>query len=163
MQTEGLTYSQAAARLGTSRLSIAGIIERTKNSANPIISGSGRKNGGSQQVKRLGAAKAHARKATKKKPKPRHAGLRALVALSVPIAPKPIPPDEIWQPLDGVTPIAIEQHTEGQCRWIHGGEPGHPWMYCGEPVKPNSVYCAPHTAMAYRELPTVKAKRKETA
>lgn len=152
IQIDGLTYAQAAAQLGTTRTAIAGAVERSKRSTSPIVSNSGQ---GNNAVKRRRVAK----KQTLKKP---HAGFHKFVAppgLPAPAEAVAVRSDA-WDALPGSSPVAIEDHHEGFCRWPCGQD--RPFTYCNEAVKVDSPYCPGHSALAFREPPAA-AKRKETA
>jgi hypothetical protein len=126
VEIEGLTYSQAAARFGTTCVAIAGVVKRngiaTKNLPSVV------------PKKRV--------KATGK----RHQGFERLV----PNRPSLITaetkwldsPD--WRPLEGVPPIALEDHTDG-CRWPVGAR-----LYCNATVAgEHTRYCAVHHRIAH--------------
>lgn len=153
---EGKSYAQAAEALGTSRVAIAGVIERSRRSPDPIRSSSGLKNqkkgeaGGKTRAAAKAASKARVRA------KPKHAGFHKFVALAIPedaIERTPARQD-VWEALPGSSPVAIADHHEGACRWPCGEN--RPFFYCNEPVKADSPYCSIHSALAFREPPPRK-------
>jgi hypothetical protein len=143
VQTEGLTYGMAAAQLGTTRLAVAGVIERTKKSANPIVSRSG---AGNNAVK--------ARRPPKKQkflPKAKHAGLRSYISLPhLPIDQAAPARTDVWSALPGSTPVSVDDYTGG-CRWPINED--RPFRFCGEPVE-QGPYCPQHHHIAYKPLPS---------
>lgn len=145
VQIDGLTYTQAATKLGaTSREAIAGVVERARKSATPIISNSGQRYGGDHG--RAGVKK------PKAKPRPKPAFLRKLAPLLPAALAKPEPVrTDVWTALPGSSPVAIEAHREGGCRWPLGED--RPFLYCNEVVVGGKVYCADHCDMAYRAPP----------
>ena len=52
VETLGNTYGAAAAALGTSRVAIAGVVERSRRKAKPIVANSGAKNGATPSARR---------------------------------------------------------------------------------------------------------------
>ncbi len=158
--TLGRTYSAAAAALGTTRHGIAGAIERSTRTGNPIRTSSGLKNqnstpkgaaGGRRDAKTKAANKARA------KPKTRSPRLGSFLRLpsEIPVAGdiEIVSKSDAWGPLPGSTPVAIADHVSG-CRWPTGAD--LPFHYCNEPVTGEKVYCAAHAAIAYREPPPRK-------
>lgn len=156
VQHDQLTYAQAAVRLGASRVAIAGVVERSKRSPNPIVSNSGQ---GSTQARKRSAAKARAHK----KPRPitgnrkkktyappqkttRKSGFNVMPEyLTHNADPTPYRAD-LWEVLPGAAPVAVADHHEG-CRFPHGDGP---FTFCALPVKPGSSYCPEHDTICYR-------------
>jgi hypothetical protein len=156
--TDGLTYSQAAIALGTTRVAIAGVVERSLRKPNPIRSSSGKK-GGSAPGAAGGRRTAKTKAANKARAKPRPARkipprLNAFSRLPSEESLPPVPArGDVWVELAGSSPIAIADHHDG-CRWPVG--PDLPFNYCNEAVTGEKVYCAAHAAIAYREPPPRK-------
>jgi hypothetical protein len=125
VEIEGLTYAQAAARFGTTRVAIAGVVKRngiaTKNQPSVV------------PKKRV--------KATGK----RHQGIDRLVSTRPALTAETKWLDSpAWRPLEGVPPIALEDHTDG-CRWPVGAR-----LYCNATVAgEHTYYCAAHHRVAH--------------
>ena len=152
---EGKSYAQTAEALGTSRVAIAGVVERSRRSPDPIRSSSGLKNQKKGEAGGKTRAAAKAAKKARARTKPKHAGFHKFVALAIPedaIERTPARQD-VWGALPGSSPVAIADHHDG-CRWPVG--PDLPFRYCNEPVAGEKVYCAAHAAIAYREPPLRK-------
>lgn len=161
----GHSYSVAAANLGTTRHGIAGTINRSLATDNPIRSSSGLKNqkgvlnrgaaGGTRDALTKAANKARAKPKPKRKVPPRLAAFSRLPSeLSLPPDAAPAK-GEAWLPLPNSSPVAIAEHTNG-CRWPCNTD--LPFFYCNEAVKPDSPYCLHHSALAFREPPPRKEK-----
>ncbi len=57
--------------------------------------------------------------------------------------PGALPPDPIWLPLPGSTPIAVEHHLDGTCKWPVGQHGAH--LFCALPVPAaGKNYCQAH-------------------
>ena len=157
VQGEGLTYSAAATRLGTTRLAIAGVVERSRRTPHPIVSSSGQKYGGARGAAggKVFAQKTAAAKARERK---KHAGFHKFVALpQLAVDPEPgIARADAWLPLPGSCPVPLEQHTNG-CRWPVGAD--LPFLYCNDPVAGEGPYCAAHNAIGTRPLPPAVRKK----
>lgn len=154
VETDGLTYEQAAHRLGApSKHAIAGVVDRSAASPEgKIRSTSGLKGVASPSKKK--------RKPRSKsdKPKKKHQGLTNIVPLNTPDeTPEPVHAGA-WVPLPGSSPIAIADHTDG-CRWPVGTD--LPFRYCNEDVRAGSTYCAAHYSLSYREPPPRIRFRKD--
>lgn len=157
VQHDSLTYTQAAERLGTSRVAIAGVVERAKRSPNPIVSNSGLSYGGNRRGTAGGKAFAKKVKANKGRAaaKAKHAGFHKFVALpNLPLSVEPPARTDVWAALPGSSPVAIEDHTTG-CRFPVGED--RPFTYCDLPIKNDSVYCLQHNAICYKELPAKRS------
>lgn len=153
---EGKSYAQTAEALGTSRVAIAGVVERSRRSPDPIRSSSGLKNQKKGEAGGKTRAAAKAAKKARARTKPKHAGFHKFVALAIPedaIERTPARQD-VWEALPGSSPVAIADHHEGACRWPCGEN--RPFFYCNEPVKADSPYCSIHSALAFREPPPRK-------
>lgn len=153
---EGKSYAQTAEALGTSRVAIAGVVERSRRSPDPIRSSSGLKNQKKGEAGGKTWAAAKAAKKARARTKPKHAGFHKFVALAIPedaIERTPARQD-VWEALPGSSPVAIADHHEGACRWPCGEN--RPFFYCNEPVKADSPYCSIHSALAFREPPPRK-------
>jgi hypothetical protein len=160
VQIEGLSYGQAAERLGTTRLAIAGVVERSGPRGKIVTTAPAKL---AQQRRSASAArKKKAPRSKNDKPKKPHQGLSSIVPLVPALETQPLPPGDVWRALPGSTPIAIELHTTG-CRWTIDQPPAYVALYCNEPVKEGSPYCAAHSAWAFREPPAAIHLRKETA
>lgn len=154
---DGLTYQQAANRLGTTRVAIAGVVERSLRKPNPIRSSGGQK-GGSKPGAAGGRRDALTKKIKKAraKAKPRSPRLGSFLRLPSEESLPPVPArSDVWAALEGSAPVAIAEHTNG-CRWPVGAD--LPFCYCNEPVTGDKVYCAAHASIAYREPPPRKDK-----
>lgn len=155
---EGLTYSQAAIALGTTRVAIAGVVERSLRKPNPIRSSSGKK-GGSAPGAAGGRRTAKTKAANKARAKPRPARkipprLNAFSRLPSEESLPPVPTrGDVWAALPGSSPVAIADHVSG-CRWPIGAD--LPFKFCNEPVVEGKVYCLHHSAVGYREPPPRK-------
>lgn len=159
----GHSYSVAAANLGTTRHGIAGTINRSLATDNPIRSSSGLKNqkgvlnrgaaGGKRDALTKAANKARAKPKPKRKVPPRLAAFSRLPSeLSLPPDAAPAK-GEAWLPLPGSSPVAVEDHVTA-CRWPIGAD--LPFRFCNEPVAEGKVYCLHHSAVGYREPPPRK-------
>jgi hypothetical protein len=62
------------------------------------------------------------------------------------------PADRIWHPLPGSSPVTVEHHVNGQCRWPVGHHGAH--VFCALPVyAENADYCEVHHVFSVRVLP----------
>jgi GcrA cell cycle regulator len=61
--------------------------------------------------------------------------------------------DDVWNPLDGSTPVPLVFREARQCAWPVDGQ-GADLMACGEPVQTGSSYCGAHHRMAWIPLKT---------
>ena len=125
IEIDGLTYRQAADRLGTTKNSIVGVASRLKlklKAAHPPHGTSAPR----------GPRKARVSSTVLKVRQSRASHSNRLPVPGYPDGevadPTPIEGD-IWLPLPGTTPIALENHHDSQCRWIVGAR-----LYCGAPV-----------------------------
>lgn len=157
---QGLSYGEAALALGApSRLAIAGVVERNKqNPEGPIVSKLTPKDGLARR--RKGAAGGNAERQKKAARKGREGARKPSRRVYVidPAAEQFVDMeparDDVWSALPGSTPLSIADHTSG-CRWPVGKD--LPFLFCCEPVKPDSQYCPAHSAVAFRVLlPKVK-------
>lgn len=156
LEVAGLSYAQAAAALGaTSRTAIAGVVDRSKRTANPIRS----PNAPGKPVKDKPVKAARQRNATQIiQEKARRARATAKGADDDPvIAPvgdgRPLYA-RAWDALPGTSPVALEHHREG-CRWPLEF-PGEIDRACNEPTD-GGRYCAHHHALGVRaEAPPAK-------
>lgn len=163
---EGKTYSGAAELLGCSRTAIAGVVERSTRTSNPIAAA--HKPGGTGRVRKAAAPKPKAKaknatqivqekarraRADSRKPKPPSFGTIAGVLLAVPTEERRAY-DYAWVALPGTSPVALERHTIA-CRWPIE-TPGEVDRFCNEPTD-GGRYCAVHHAMGVRtEVPPAK-------
>ncbi len=146
VQHDNLMYSLAAERLGTTRVAIAGVIDRARRSADPIAANSGLKN--QKGVPNRNRTALNRAKATKKRPKQNFHKFVASPTIPLPIEP-PARTD-VWAALPGSSPVAIENHHDG-CRWTIGLD--RPFLYCNLPTKDGSVLCPAHHAISYKPVP----------
>lgn len=158
---EGKTYSGAAELLGCSRTAIAGVVERSTRTSNPIAAA--HKPGGTGRVRKAAAPKPKAKNATQivqekarraradsRKPKPPSFGTIAGVLP----AEEPVEDrgsyDYAWDALPGTQPVRLEDHTDG-CRWpCDTGESVA--RFCNEPAT-HGRYCERHNAIGTRPEP----------
>ncbi len=156
LEVAGLSYAQAAAALGaTSRTAIAGVVDRSKRTANPIRS----PNAPGKPVKDKPVKAARQRNATQIiQEKARRARATAKGADDDPvIAPvgdgRPLYACA-WDALPGASPVALEHHRDA-CRWPIE-VPGAIDRACNEPTD-GGRYCAHHHALGVRaEAPPAK-------
>lgn len=166
---EGKTYSGAAELLGCSRTAIAGVVERSIRTSNPIAAA--HKPGGTGRVRKAAAPKPKAKaknatqivqekarraRADSRKPKPPSFGTIAGV-LDTPPDARPLY-DRAWDVLEGSTPVNIEDHTTG-CRWPVVRPDRDFSAFCNEPAEGAHVYCARHRTLGTRPEPE-RVKRK---
>lgn len=158
LEVAGLSYAQAAAALGaTSRMAIAGVVDRSKRTANPIRS----PDTPGKPMKDKPVKAARQRNATQIiQEKARRARATAKGADDDPvIAPvgdgRPIY-SYAWDPLPGTSPVALEHHR-GACRWPIK-VPGAIDRACNEPTD-GGRYCAHHHALGVRAEAPSPAKR----
>ena len=148
IETEGLSFSQVATRLGgdVTRLMIAGVVSRSRDRGKPVRTAD------------------HVRKHAPKMPPTTKSvfnrfPLKALKAR--PQAEETPPTDDrplrerAFLPLDGSTPVPLEQLPATGCKWVTTAE--SPYLFCALPQHPDSPYCADHHAMAYRPVPPKKS------
>ena len=159
----GLSYSQAASVLGCSRTAIAGVVERSTRTANPIRPSNPQ---GTTVAKQQKAARKRAAlqivqekarraraAANTQKPKPPSFGTIAGVLPAAPMEERRAY-DYAWVALPGASPVALERHKDG-CRWPIEA-PGEVDRFCNEPTD-GGRYCAVHHAMGTRpEVPPAK-------
>jgi len=175
---EGKSYAQTAEALGTSRVAIAGVVERSRRSPDPIRSSSGLKNQKKGEAGGKTRAAAKAAKKARARAKPKHAGFHKFVALNGNVqfwvelsdgrevfqclSPVAIPEGFVdrsavssgaWEALAGSTPVALADLPNGACKWAIGDRP---MLFCAEPVDGDKPYCSIHAALAYREPPPRK-------
>lgn len=157
IQVQGLSYGQAVKALDApGRNAIAGVVERSKKTANPIVTTAPAK----LAQQRRSASEARKKKAPKPA-RPKHQGFNQLVPLGPPVdLPVRTISAKAWTALPGSSPIAIEDHKEG-CRWPINDD--LPFLYCNEALHEGSSYCAAHHKMSFRELPPKTKRRKESA
>jgi hypothetical protein len=133
IEIHGLSFSQVATRLGTTKNSVIGLASRRKiKSRNPPS--------GAAELRK-------ARLPASTAPKPRPPELAA----------DPEPDDtDIWLPLPGLEPVRIEDQRDAQCRWPIGHH-----LYCGAPVRDgeHQVYCEAHHRIGVKAMPP-KTERK---
>lgn len=160
---EGKTYSGAAELLGCSRTAIAGVVERSTRTANPI-----------RPPNPQGTTVAKQQKAARKRAAPQIVQEKARRARAAANTHKPKPPsfgtiagvlptapteerrtyDYAWDALPGTSPVALERHTTA-CRWPIE-VPGEVDRFCNEPTD-GGRYCAVHHAMGTRtEVPPAR-------
>ena len=145
-----MSYGQAAAILGTTRVAIAGVVERAKRTPNPIMSTSGLRN-------RFGVRKPRKPKTKTDKPKraPRLGSFQRLPSeIPIPGDTELVTTDAVWAALPGSSPVPIAEHQEGMCRWPVGSD--SPFTFCGLAVDAGGPYCGQHSTMAFREAPPLK-------
>ena len=138
MRIAGRTYSHIGAALGTSRLSIAGLINRNKsvmpqnNTAPPKVVEAR----ATAVRKERGPGIAH--KARKSRQKIRHNW--------VPPSPLAAVEEKVFRPLEGSNPKPLWEHNAGQCRWPVGDK-----LYCCNPLGDHHVYCQTHARICARK------------
>lgn len=144
-----LSYGQAAAILGTTRVAVAGVVERAKRSASPIMSTN---RPGFPPSLRKAKSKA---KTDKPKRAPRLGSFQRLPSeIPIPGDTEIITADAVWAALPGSSPVPIAEHQEGMCRWPCGQD--SPFTFCGLAVDAGGPYCGQHSTMAFREAPPLK-------
>lgn len=142
------SYGQAAARLGTTRNSIAGVVERSRRSGEPIPRMATER---LQQVRRASVAKARAAKPPRPKkekrvPKPRKPKFAFIPDIPEDAIDRVPARTDVWNALPGSSPVPVELHTNG-CRFPIGAD--LPFAFCNEPVE-DGPYCQQHSAIAFR-------------
>ena len=151
IEQQGKSYSEVAAILGApSRTAIAGVVDRSKRSAKPILVA--HKPGFSSINEKKPKVKL-ARNATQiAREKARRA--RAKAASPEADAPFREPNDDrgaydyAWDPLKGSKPVKLEDHTTG-CRWTVTVKGESVARFCNEETD-NHVYCPAHRALGIR-------------
>lgn len=158
---DGLTYGQAASRLGApGRNAIAGVVERNrKNPLGPIESKHTFRDGG-----RFAAGRRALNGPRQAKPRPKPVVARATRTRAKAFVVDPVAEQfadrtparqDVWEALPNTVPIAIERHREGLCRWpLYDG----PFFYCGQPTGGGN-YCPVHHDLGRRELPAAKPRK----
>lgn len=150
VETDGLSYAQAAALLGCNREAIAGVVSRARKSATPIKSNSGLRNQkGVHKGKQKPKGSPNRRVKIPRRP---HQGLTNLVPLGAPAEPY-VPPPGAWDALPGSSPVPLAELAHGACKWAIGDRP---MLFCAEPAQEGKSYCPTHCDWAYRELPSKK-------
>ena len=146
VERKGLSMSQAGEVVGSNRNAIAGVISRSKKTAEPIVM----KNGPGRSAQALDnrlAVEAEKPRPRKLAPKPERLP---------PIVEPPTPPQPFtarpgaWEALLGSSPVALEQHVNG-CRWPIGPD-DQPYLFCNESTLTGQVYCPAHTTLGTRPL-----------
>ncbi len=171
VETNGLTYLQAAQQLGIQPNMIAGVIDRAKRAKQPIKTTSGHEFGGRRGKPKIRKAKKKPPTAVnttalnarrRKAQRPKHSTLspRIVTPPAITVEPTALHPSA-WLPLPGSRPVAITDHASG-CRWPLDSEPPLAALFCNLPAHDGGVYCRAHARLAFRE-PPAKIKRKETA
>lgn len=135
IETEGLTFTQAAERLDTTRNVIAGLTARHGiKSPNP-----------------QGPTRAN-----RQKPRAKAAQARAEAKARPAELPQPaIAPSAAWLALPGSSPVLLEHHREHTCKWPLGQSP---MLFCALPVDldPKGLrtynYCPAHHAMGTKPI-----------
>jgi len=140
LEVANLTYKRAAERLGTT----VGVIAATV-----------RDSGGAPAGRIRSARTAPPRSNVKRAPVP-----RAVKEAVAPSGEATITPDtrpayaRAWDARPDVTPVAVEDHREGQCKWPV--DVGGKTYFCGAP---GGRYCAHHHALGVRAEAPSPAKR----
>lgn len=149
VETDGRTYDQAAKALGCSRVAIAGVVERSLRSPNPIRSSSGKKGAPRSKAKpkTLKGATPNRRVKIPRRP---HQGLTSLVPLGAPAEPYTAPPGA-WDALPGSSPVPLAELDRDACKWPVYTD--RPYLFCALPVAADGVYCERHKAIGTREPP----------
>ena len=71
---------------------------------------------------------------------------------SLPKPPRAPPPEAVWLPLEGITPVTFMDLEADHCRWpVTGG-------YCGCQREENSSYCSTHRAIAGNPPPPLRLR-----
>lgn len=157
----GLSASQVATEMGRTRNAVLGRMHRTKDGVNPVKpSGTPRSRRIAQADKAAAARRREARKARQAEQVARRQTppIKALKTRGVgkPVAPLFTEPRRFthygvpttpYEPLSTSTPVRVEDHRDGQCRWPIGD----PALFCGCEVAEGRVYCAAHCAIAYTQ------------
>lgn len=148
IQTELLSYSQIARRLGATRSAIAAAADRHR-----IISPLTRGASGAIGSKGGTANKARTPKNPKvKQPRPE----RLKMSRIAPTQPAGFPDDLVdktpikkgaWSALPGTTPIPLDRLTEHACKWPIGESPT---LFCGLHSLDGKHYCERHNAIAFK-------------
>lgn len=147
VEIEGRTFTQTADILGLTRSTVAGITARhairspnTPGATKPL----------STRLKPRAKAARARQEARERSPEP--------VQPAVP----PEPPSAAWLPLPGSSPVTVEHHREGTCRWPVTFDTRT--LFCAEPVLLDPagvrVYgsCPTHHAMGTKSWPERKPK-----
>jgi hypothetical protein len=160
VEDQGKSYREAAAILGTTRLAVAGVIERNglrassglkakRPSPEHLEKKARRAKGGTTATIQEKARKA--RTAAAAKP---HAGLTAYVSLGEP-EPAVILKPGAWTPLPGSTPVPLDLRTG--CAWPVSVD--SPWLFCNDPVQEGKSWCPHHFTLGNR--PVVQGTKKQ--
>ncbi|EJB02927.1 hypothetical protein Rleg9DRAFT_1742 [Rhizobium leguminosarum bv. trifolii WSM597] len=127
LAASGLSATVIANRFrGVTRNAIIGYCTR-----NDIVLGKGQRSPAKKPV--VGVAPKVDRE--KKKPAP------DIIALG------PIAKRRAFDPIEGVTPVSLENLGARQCHWPVNGFNGHEPIFCGGAA--SNLYCASHTRLAY--------------
>lgn len=155
LERDGLSYSQAAAALGVSRVTIAGVVDRAKRRGEPISNSHvagwprWRKKRTDNQIVARKAAEARKGPKTPKNPKRKHLGYDRFVALLIPPGAETLTPvlASAWDPLPGSSPVPLE-HRAG-CSWPLGESP---FTFCNLPVQEGKSWCEHHYAIGIKVI-----------
>lgn len=123
---EGWPTSDIAKRLGTTRNSVIGRVDRLKRKGEL----SARFSGGEELAK---AKRIEKKIKTQATPVPLHHFIN-----SKPVPPTPLPETPLSSSFLGLT---MEELEPWQCRYPAGGERGKPITFCGQRRRQNSSYC----------------------
>lgn len=153
IQVQGLSYGQAVKALDApGRNAIAGVVERSKKTANPIVTTAPAK----LAQQRRSASEARKKK-TPKPARPKHQGFNQLVPLGPPVdLPVRTVSAKAWTALEGSTPVPLIDLKPNQCKWSVAD---HPHLFCALPTD-GGPWCEQHHKMAFRELPPKAKVRK---
>lgn len=125
VEQNGLTYSQAAKILGTTRVAIAGVVERAKGAGQPIVS---------PNLEGRPHANGQPRRPTDRKRQPDDD--RPIYSYA-------------WDALPGSSPVRLEDHTTG-CRWAIAWPGERVARYCNNATDGTSMYCSGHHQLGVR-------------
>lgn len=155
IQIEGLTYKEAAERLGASRVAIAGVVERSTRREGGRIEST--RKAPKPAPKKSRGGEAATRQRLVQLARARRGIANKFVAAAVPVDTQDFTPPrpDAWEALPGSNPKRIEDYHRG-CRWPVGEAPV---LFCSEPTGPEHVYCPTHRAMGIKPI-APKAQRR---
>jgi hypothetical protein len=165
VEDQGKSYREAAAILGTTRLAIAGVIERNglrassglkakRPSPEHLEKKARRAKGGTTATIQEKARKARA--AANAKP---YQGVTRYVALDAPPETVDTAPlkSKAWVALEGSTPVTLDQRTG--CAWPIGE---NPFMFCNLPLSGHAHWCPEHVKAGTRPVAVGTSARSKT-
>jgi transposase-like protein len=153
IETDGLSYAEAAKRHGTTRVAIAGVVSRARDRGErmhkPVLTRKP-KNRSNDAITRQKAAKA-------KVVKQKHQGFAKFVALAIPVEAvdsAPLKPGA-WAPLPESQPVPLVNRTG--CAWpveVEGKT-----LFCNLPHLTHAHWCPAHVITGTRPVVVGTPKR----